>query len=310
MIRKLLLTGVIALLLTAGTTPAWAMRNDLFLWRFCQRDAKKGDPQAGLCLMNGAGNSVVPDNRKFAKFSKEFSAVLAPKFHAPADSLGWSGWNMGFEFTINQIPGGDQWDDALEHVERFKNHDAFDPDAYATRDSSAQGHIDTVNFHFRKGFPFSTELGFNISYLIGSSMFMAGVEGKFTFLEEGFGNPWVPRMAVRMNYGHLFGSDELDVDQLGWDLSISETFAAGSIFRITPYTGYSIVYSMVRPSVLNPTFDGFYNSPLLSLEDQDVLLHRWFIGVRFIAHRVAFTPEIIISNAKVYSYSFNLGADF
>lgn len=279
---------------------AMALDGDFTLWRFCERDA------TGWCKDEpGSQTRVLADNAKFSRFTKQLAAVISPRYHAPAETLGWLGWNLGFEFTVNDIPAGVQWDDALEGVERIA---AFDQ---SKRSRSAPNVLNTIQFHVRKGLPFSTELGFDVTYLINSTMYILGVEGKFAFVE---GFTYVPDFAVRMNYKHLFGCEDMDMDLLGWDLSVSKNFGIGGYIQLAPYTGYSLVYSMVKTHVVNPTFDinsnGILDDRLLKLDNQNQIIHRWFIGLRMIVSRFTFTPEVIVTNASVYNYSFNIGADF
>ncbi len=276
---------------------SYAAKYDLTLWRFCERG------QDGWCLPDPSNSTqVLPDNEKFKSFAKQFAAVLAPKFHAPAETLGWNGWNLDFEFSLNSIPGGDHWDDALQGVERINALDAQNQ-----KSSSSPGLLNTVQFQARKGLPYSLELGLVVTYLLSSEMVMTGVEAKFAFVE---GLTYVPDMAVHMNYNHLFGSPDMDLDVWNWDLSLSYNWGVGGFIMFAPYTGYSLVYAIAAPHAVNSSFDPDNNDRYLMLDTQRPLIHRWFLGLRMIAAHINFTPEIIISSAKVYTYSFSLGANF
>jgi len=300
MIKRTQLILLVAVMMLGSIPSAMAADGDFTLWRFCQRD-----PNTGWCVPEVGNNTrVQADNAKFSKFTEQLAAVLSPRYHAPAETLGWSGWNVGFEYTLSDIPGGEHWDDALEGTERNLT---MNPDPDPKKSRSAPNLLNTVQFHVRKGLPFSTELGFNVTYLINSKMYLLGVEGKFAFVE---GFEYVPDFAVRMNYSHLFGCDDMDLDILGWDLSISKNFGLGGFVQLAPYTGYSLVYSMVGTHVINPTFDAANNDRLLQLDAQNQIVHRWFIGLRLIASYFTFAPEITVTNVSVYNYSFNIGADF
>jgi len=288
---------------------AFASKNDFELWRMCQRDTSQSEDLSGWCIaMPGNDFQVQPDQKKFKVFARQLTAALAPKYHAAADTLGWSGWNLGIEFTVNDIPGGDQWNDALEGVERFAARRVG-----IDKENKAPNLYNTVQFHARKGLPYSLELGFIMTYILNSEMFMTGIEGKFSLL-EGFRDheilKYFPDVALRFNYSHLFGSNDLDFDIVGGDISVSKIFGLGGMVQLTPYVGYSLVYSIAAPKVMNPTFDVNYNSRLLILKKATQIVHRGFFGLRLIAYYVSFTPEIIVTGEKVTSYSFNLGADF
>ncbi len=301
---------MIVLVWTAFMSAAQASRNDFTLWRFCERDGVTGacheDPANSQ--PGGNANRVIPDNKKFARFAEQLTALLGPRYHSPAETLGWSGWNLGLEFSLNQIPGGDAWDDALEGVERFGQEG---------KKESAPGMIHTLQFHVRKGFPFSTEFGFTGGYILGSKMFTLGFEGKVAFVEKV--HKYSPDFSFRMNYKHLFGATDLDLDVFAWDLNVSYNFGLGGFVQLVPYTGYSMMLGFVRAHTVSPLVtDNPYQSenfaayagPLMLLDDQKPIVHRWFMGVQLWANYISFTPEIIITSAEVYTYSFNLGGQF
>jgi hypothetical protein len=299
MARALTILFSAALVWLLAMPTAFAAKNDLTLWRMCVRDSN------GWCQPELSNTTrVMPDNDKFARFTEQFAASLAPRYHAPADTLGWYGWNLGFEYAFNDIPGGEQWDDALVGVERFANLDADNKKA-----RSAPGLLHTVQFHARKGLPFSTELGFDVLYLINSKMYQLGVEGKFAFL-EGFKELYIPDMAVRMNYSHLFGSADMELDTYAWDLSISKTFPVGGFISFAPYVAYSLVYSVAAPYALNPSFDSGNNGRLLMLDTQYHVIHRGVFGLRMLTMYLNLTPEITVTSVSVYSYSIHLGAEW
>ncbi len=296
MARPLFILAVLAIVCSVSFS-AHAAKNDLALWRLCQRGAD------GWCVPSSTNsNSVVANQDGFNKFAKQFAAVMAPKFHAPAESLGYAGFDLGFEFSVNQIPGGEHWDDALEGVERYPSLNYG-----GDKSSSAPGVLNTVRFHARKGLPYSLELGFNVNYLLNSEMFTLGGEFKFSFFE---GFKWIPDFAVRATYDHLFNSSDLEMDLWGWDLSISKNFGLGGFIQLAPYTGYSIVLARAVPHVLNPSFDPYNNGSYLKLDGVTEPIHRWFLGLRILAANFNFTPEIVITSEKVFNYSFHVGVDF
>ena len=294
MAKKYTIVTVVLATFLLLPSAALAGKYDLTLQRMCARDGE------GACLWKPDGSRAIPDNKRFEKFAKGFAAVMGPKIHTPAETLGWSGWNLGFEYTLNAISGGDAWDDALQGVERY---DGIRGD----KDAHAPDTLHTVAFHMRKGLPFSTELGASLIYLIGSKMFTSGIEARCAFIE---GIEFVPDMAVAMHYNHLFGTDEMDMNTLAWDFNISYNFGVGGFIQLAPYTGYSLVYSMVAPHVVNPSPNDEYTGGYLLLDEQNVIVNRWFLGLRVIASYVSFIPELIITDAEVYSFSFNLGSEF
>lgn len=290
---------VLAVVLLIAQPVAWAGKNDFALWRMCVRGVD------GWCEPEpGSSTRVRPDNEKFARFSKELAAALAPRSHSPADTLGWYGWNLGLGYSFSDISGGDAWADALVGVERFPNLDAERRKA-----REAPGLLHAIQFHARKGLPFSTELGVNVTYLINSRMYQLGLEGKFAFL-EGFKELYIPDAAVRMNYSHLFGAADMELDTWAWDLLVSKTFPVGGFISFAPYVAYSLVYSVAAPYVLNPTFDAGNNDRLLMLDTQRHVIHRGVFGLRMLTMYLNLTPEIIVTGVGVHTYSIHLGAEW
>lgn len=302
--HKGLLASLVALFLLGAAFPARAADTDLTLWRFCVRnDGAGGD---GYCQADPTmDNRSLADNRKFKSFVKGFTALLSPKYYAPSASLGWAGWNMGFEYTANKIPGGKAWDDAFEGVERVDAaRQAFDP---GQKSAHADSVLHTVQLHVRKGLPFSAELGATATYLVQSKMVAVGFEGKYAVLD---GYKKLPDIALRMAYTHLFGAQDLDFDLLAWDLSLSKEFGVGGFMKIAPYTAYAISLGLARPHVVNSTFSADLTDRLLKLGNQKAVVHRWILGARFEASHLSLAPELAISSVKVYQFGFNLGTEF
>ncbi len=280
------------------STAAMAAKNDLTLWRFCDLDETVSDSYR--CLPSGSDFQVKPDNARFQTWAKQFAAALSPKFHAPPKTLGATDFDMGFEYSLNQIPSSTGWDDALEGVDRKTP----DPGKAA----SAENMLHTVQLHFRKGLPFSFEIGATGTYLMQSEMYLLGGEIRWAAFE---GFHFAPEVGFRMNYQHLFGAPDLDVDMFNWDLSVGKAFPLGGMIVLNPYTGYSLVYAIVAPHVVDPSFDKYNNGKLLKLDRVSPVIHRWFIGLQMIMVGVIhFSPEIYVTSEQVYTYSFHLGAMF
>lgn len=305
---RALLTICFALAVTAALFPQslFAAPNDLTLWRMCRRD-----PATGNCLpapgqIPGFPLRADPDVAKWKKFTKEFSSILGPKYHSSADSLGMLGFNVGLEYSMNFVPTGPQWNDALENVETFEN---WNPDG--SKSSTAPTQLSTFQFHVRKGLPYSFEIGFNGSYILASKMFLVGSELKVTFIEDL--HEYAPDVAARMTYGHLFGAPDMDLDLTGWDLSLSWKFGLGGFVQMAPYTGYSLLVSYIKPKVVNPDFYGKgadQDMMLLLLPHSTDIQHRWFVGLKINTAYLTFIPEFQVSSTGVKTVSFNLGSEF
>ena len=283
-----------------------AAPKDLTLWRMCVRNT---DTTAmNLCMLEtgqvaGQETRALVDKGKWSKFAQQFSMLFAPKYHSAADTLGMSGFNLGFDYTMTSVSKGDHWNDALEGVERFA-----DLDPYGDKSRTADNMLSTFQFAVRKGLPYSFDIGFDASYFLHSKMFYFGMNLKYAVLEDF--HEYSPDVALRLNYGQLFGSTDLDMRQFGWDIVISKSFPAAGVVEVTPYTGYAFLVSFLRPGVLNPSFDAVLDSPLLKLPDRDEIIHRWYGGVKLIVATFHIAPEVQVSSVEAYAMSFNIGAEF
>jgi len=111
---------VFSLMLLASPALVYAYANDFSLARFCERrDGSIGDGSTdGLCQIDPAHiDLVLADNAKFKAFARGLVSLFAPKYLAPSGTLGWAGWNIGAEYTVNSIPGGKAWDDVFAEAD-------------------------------------------------------------------------------------------------------------------------------------------------------------------------------------------------
>ena len=290
----------------AASLPVQAAPKDLTLWRMCQRNPDT--TASNLCLLEpgqvvGEETRALADKTKWRKFAQQFSMLFAPKYHSAADTLGMSGFNLGFDYTMTSVSKGDHWNDALEGVERFA-----DLDPYGDKAREADNLLSTFQFAIRKGLPYSFDIGFDATYFLHSKLFYFGMNVKYAFLEDF--HDYAPDVALRLNYGQLFGSTDLDMRQFGWDLVISKSFPAAGVVEVTPYTGYAFLVSFLRPGILNPSFDAYLEDALLKLPDRDEIIHRWYAGLKLIVATFHLAPEIQVSSVEAYAISFNLGAEF
>jgi len=247
--------------------------------------------------------TLVGNQHGFRTFAEQFGYMLAPKFLAPAETLGHAGFDIGLIYNFNIIGNKRKlWGDALE------GFDARDG-ATGKPDHPPQA-WQTISFNLRKGLPYSLELGADGTYLFQSKMFLLGLNAKWAFFE---GYSYAPAFAIRFTYNHLFGSSDLTMNLYTLDLSTSYPVPFAGFVEFTPYMGYSFSIADAMPHVLNPSFHrgvGAEMGPSILFDDEQLYLHRFFLGFRFIIHVVNFSFETIISGKGVYSCGLKLGVDF
>jgi hypothetical protein len=91
----------------------------------------------------------------------------------------------------------------------------------------------------QKGLPFGIDVGASVSGAPDTDIKVIGAEVRYALLEGGVASPAV---ALRASYSLLQGVDELDMNTMGVDLSISKGFV-----MLTPYAGAGAIRTTATP---------------------------------------------------------------
>lgn len=254
-------------------------------------------------LYNFWGNqdaNNVAKNAAYRSLMSQLGMVLAPQFHSPAETTGYSGFALSAKYAATTIDNkADYWVNGLNVA----------PDPV----------ISTLSLEVRKGIwlPIpSFELAAGFTHLVDSHMFILNASAKFA-LHEGFLHWPTPAIAVRFTGQRLTGSDQVDLTILGLDVSASKSFGVGGVLNMTPYLGYNVLWIIADSQVIDtrPTEDGLqcsvdgtcsHTTPIppgqlctstdcsenYVFDDQDAILrHRLFVGLRMIFYRLVLTLE-------------------
>ncbi len=266
-----------AVLLAAATAPrgARADDNDLVLAR--------------LAKASTTGVGVIADNQQFRSLTSELGVVFAPRNLAPADTLGFSGFQFSTEFSFTSINADQPYWCATEESQSC---------APGFKKSST---IPTFGIFARKGmwFPLpSFEIGGGAVHILNSRLWSAQAYAKFA-IQEGYHGLPIPSVAVRGAASRLLGVDQLDLTDVSLDISVSKRFAVQGTFSLAPYLGYAFLWIIPRSQVVDftPTVavkdnqaDSFNN---FTFPDQEnIVRHRFFAGVKLKYYVFAFTAEI------------------
>ena len=267
----------------------------------------------GFGQFRGPNQEVLVDQKGFGQFVRELGMAMAPKLLAPAETLGVN----GFAFSIGQYSAtnidqtAEYWKKGTEQTlaETIAHREAPTQNAEA----EAPAFLHTVDFHVRKGLPYSVEIGGSMTYLVNSEFFAFGGEVK-----------WAPNEAVDafpVDFGvhaavnRCFGSTELDLTTVGLDFIVSRGFGAAGMANIAPYMAYNPVFVYARSGVLDTTpgineeSDARDARSTFVLGKEDQTLHRFVLGTRFVASVVSVTPEIVLTKG-LQSYNVQLGLEF
>lgn len=261
-------------LVLASGQPARADDNDLVLARLAHM---------------GSMGQVVPDNEAFRSFASELGVVFAPRNLAPADTLGYSGFQFSTEFSFTSISSDKAFWCATEQ--------STSCDAGFSRSSI----IPTFGLFARKGFWFplpSFEIGAGAVHILSSRLWSAQAYAKFA-LQEGYHGLPIPSIAVRGAVSRLLGIEQLDLTDASLDISISKRFSVAGTFSIAPYLGYAFLWIIPRSQVIDKTPDV---SPITTPGDivnnftfpdqESITRHRVFAGFKLKYYVFAFTAEV------------------
>jgi len=211
---------------------------------------------------------VLPDDASFRSVMSELGVMFAPNVLAPAETLGYNGFNFSVEFgfvSANPKKNANAGDPALTH-RYWRAAESVSDVAFAdeTLTTEARDRIErelpptfgsTVSLMVRKGFWFpgpSFEFGFGFRHLIDSRMF-AGVGSVKLALHEGFQGLPVPALSVRGTGSRVFGTPGFNLTVVGLDFAISKAFGIASTFNITPYVGYQLLWIIADSGVIDAT---------------------------------------------------------
>lgn len=266
--------GQIALAIVAAMAmPAAADPNDLVLSRLGTRIT---DP-------NGMLTGVIGQSLEFRELSSQLGVVLAPHLLTPADTVGFSGFQMTVDYASTSIDSGASY--------------------WRARESGTASMMNTVGFFVRKGMWFpvpSFEVGAGAVHLIDSHTWASQLYAKVA-LHEGYHDLPLPSLAVRGAVSRMMNQRELDLTVASLDAMISKHIGVGGTWRFDPYVGWNVLFIIPRSEVIDPTPNvdslqpGQNSDSLLNFtfKDQDnITRQRFFAGAKMQYYIFQLTLEL------------------
>ena len=204
----------------------------------------------------------------FESLTKEAGAALGYRNMAPAEPLGVTGFDIGFEVSAMSID---------EKSEYWRS--AFGNDAPA--------YLVVPKIRVRKGLPLGIDVGAMYSYVPDSNVKLFGAELSKAILEGGVA---APAIGVRATYTKMTGVDDLGLQTYGIDASISKGFLI-----LTPYAGVGMLWIKSEPK-------GHLQTQLIRLSDVSTTVPRYFGGVKITPFPLfSVTAEAEYAEQPVYS---------
>jgi len=212
-------------------------------------------------LKTGVAQSVFED------FSKEVGLAISYLALAPAEPLGILGFDIGVEVTAINIDKG-LWRTVIADNP---------PDTFVL-----------PRIHLQKGLPFGFDIGASYTKLPSSNIKVIGGELKWAIIS---GNAALPAVAIRGSYTTLSGVDDLDLETMGADISISKGF-----LFVTPYAGYGQVWinSQETTSILN-------------LKKEKINVAKPFVGAKISLALINFVFQADFGDLPMYTARLNVG---
>jgi hypothetical protein len=295
-VRKLLRGVPAALVLAAaGSSPAFAGDNDISLQEFgsCVPGEVVGGQQSN-CV------SVDTDEAGFRSLARDIGLTFSPRMLATGETTGVSGFSFGVAHSVNTVDSAaDYW-------------------VTGSATGEPNGALATTQLTFRKGLPFSLELGTSLTALWDSRMIGVNTEVRWALHED-----WLwpaPDLAFRGFVGTVLGNSQLQLLTAGFDAVTGVPIGISNVMNITPYAGLNMtaVISSSRlidatPSDPTPPFDAsdprLSNKPEFLFDTETNIVLQGLGGLRFQFAMLDVYLQGTFASA-VQSYTLGIGFNF
>ncbi|MCW5803319.1 MAG: hypothetical protein KIT31_13130 [Deltaproteobacteria bacterium] len=280
--------ALVVALLVAAPGIAAADANDLVLSRLAQP------------VDLGTGGTIfVPQNADFRSLASQLGVVLAPHMLTPADTLGFSGFQLTVDFSSTQIDSTAPYWRALQSS----------PDPRGTGGMAhGAGTQETVGFFVRKGMWFpvpAIEVGAGAVHLVNSRVWTGQFYTKLA-LHEGYHQFPLPSLAVRGGVSRMMNQNQLDLTIASLDATVSKHFGIGGTWRFDPYVGFNLLMIVPRSEVIDPTpnVDSLVmgnemdaTNSFVFKDQNNIYRNRFLVGMKFQYYIVQLTVEATFATA-------------
>jgi hypothetical protein len=192
---------------------------------FCLRPALLAAALLALGLGSAAHAADIKSLEKlvqneFRAFSEDLGAAVSYKPLIPSESLGITGFDIGLSATATKFRNSEIWQKAAAN-------------------SNVPSYLIIPSLRVHKGLPFDIDIGASVTVVPSSNIQLIGGELRWAVLPGGM---LTPAIALRASYTSMKGVDQLAMNTMGLDASISKGFAF-----FTPYAGIGTVRVSSNP---------------------------------------------------------------
>jgi hypothetical protein len=244
--------------------------------------------------------TFVAQNADLRSLSSELGVVLAPRMTTPADTLGFGGFQISFDYATTTIDSRAAYWRAREG--------SPDPGG-AGGQAHGPGALNTIGMFARKGLWFPVpafEVGAGAVHLLDSQITTGQLYAKIA-LHEGYHRWWyIPSVAVRGGVSRMMQQRSLDLTVVSIDATASMHFGVGSTWRFDPYVGANALLIVPRSEVIDPTpnidplapgNDSDSNLNFVFKEQDNILRKRLVVGAKFQYYIMQLTVEASFATA-------------
>ena len=206
-------------------------------------------PEGGVYYNPTSGfNRCGTDDVAFAKLMAEWGYALAPTAMHPARTTGYGGFDLAFEGAFTRISSNAAyWKNGTQGKQ--------DPNSklFSIENSGPDDFIQMYSMKTRYGFAplalplglLGVELGTKIGFMGNSNIGVLGADFRVSLL-EGFrtGIPAIfPDLTASGSVTTITGNPEFQLTVAGFDAMLSKPIPIAGTVIITPYAGYSYIYT-------------------------------------------------------------------
>jgi hypothetical protein len=216
--------------------PAAADQNDLVMSRLATR----------ITDDTGRVLSVVGENLEFRALASQLGVVLAPHLLAPADTLGFGGFQ--FDLDVSQT--------SIDSIRPYWRVLAGSRDPSGTNNiAHGAGVLRTVGLFAHKGLWFpvpSFEVGAGAVHLVDSRTWAAQLYGKLG-IHEGYHDLPIPSVSLRAGVSRMMNQREIDLTVASFDVTLSKHLGIAGTWRFDPFLGWDLLFIIPRSQVIDAT---------------------------------------------------------
>ncbi len=221
------------------------------------------DTSSFFNVCNGGGECTPGVNKAgFSDYITQMSEALGPAFMGPANTLGFK----GFELTLNT-----SFTPVQANSEVWTGYGGTQPGV-----ARNPGTLMYANqLRFRKGLPYSIQIGASVTHLYESSLWGIGLDLSWSFV-EGFKR--APDVGLVVSFGTVLGMTDIQTFQLNAALIVSKSFSVAGLFSFEPYVAYNMMFVMAGTHVTSQWSPDGYGGQF-AIDPQYILRHRVEIGM-------------------------------